>query len=56
MEDDLSEGEIKFIKYGDKYAQVEVVVKVGSINIIVTKKRKPYNKKKVKKIIKKNKL
>mgnify|MGYP006133939235 CR=1 FL=1 len=36
-------GEIKSIKYGDKYAQVEVVVKVGSINIIVTKKRKPYH-------------
>ena len=36
-------GEIKSIKYRDKYAQVEVVVKVGSINIIVTKKRKPYH-------------
>ena len=37
-------GKIKYIKHGDKYAETEVVVQSGSINIIVTKKRKPYHK------------
>ena len=37
-------GKIKSIKHGDKYAETEVVVQSGSINIIVTKKRKPYHK------------
>jgi microcystin degradation protein MlrC len=37
-------GIVKSIEHGDKYAETEVVVKVGSVNIIVTKKRKPYHK------------
>jgi microcystin degradation protein MlrC len=37
-------GTIESIEYGDKHAEIEVVVKVGSVNIIVTKKRKPYHK------------
>jgi microcystin degradation protein MlrC len=37
-------GKIKFIKHGDKYAETEVLVQSGSLNIIVTKKRKPYHK------------
>jgi microcystin degradation protein MlrC len=37
-------GKIKYIKYGDKYAETEVVVQSGSLSIIVTKKRKPYHK------------
>ncbi|APQ19199.1 M81 family metallopeptidase [Maribacter hydrothermalis] len=37
------EGTITAIKEGDRNAEVEVVVKVGSIHIIVTKKRKPYH-------------
>ena len=37
-------GKIKSIKKGDKYAVTEVVVEVGSLNIIVTEKRKPYHK------------
>ena len=32
------------IEYGDKDAEVEVVVKVGSVRVIVTQKRKPYHK------------
>jgi len=39
----LLNGKITAIKHGDKHAQTEVVVKVGSINVIVTKKRKPYH-------------
>ncbi len=39
----LLEGEVKAIRKGDKHAEVEVVVQVGSISIIVTKKRKPYH-------------
>ncbi|WP_212744224.1 M81 family metallopeptidase [Maribacter sp. ACAM166] len=38
------EGTITAIKEGDRNAEVEVVVKVGSIHIIVTKKRKPYHR------------
>lgn len=37
-------GTVESIVYGDKDAEVEVVVKVGSVHIIVTKKRKPYHK------------
>ena len=37
-------GKIKSIKKGDRYAETEVVVQCGSVNIIVTKKRKPYHK------------
>lgn len=37
-------GTVESIVYGDKDAEVEVVVKVGSVNVIVTKKRKPYHK------------
>ena len=37
-------GKIEAIAEGDKHAEVEVVVKVGSIRVIVTKKRKPYHK------------
>lgn len=36
-------GTITAIKKGDKDAEVEVVVKVGSVYVIVTKKRKPYH-------------
>ena len=36
-------GKIVSIKHGDINAKTEVVVKSGSINIIVTKKRKPYH-------------
>lgn len=37
-------GTVQSIVRGDKDAEVEVVVKVGSISIIVTQKRKPYHK------------
>ena len=37
-------GTIEAIEYGDEHAEVEVVVKVGSTHVIVTKKRKPYHK------------
>jgi microcystin degradation protein MlrC len=37
-------GIIKAIKYGDKHAETEVVVKIGSVYVIVTKKRKPYHR------------
>ena len=37
-------GTIKAIIHGDKYAETEVVVRVGSVQVIVTKKRKPYHK------------
>jgi microcystin degradation protein MlrC len=39
-------GTIAAIEYGDKDAAVEVVVKVGSVYVIVTEKRKPYHKEK----------
>ncbi|AUP79529.1 M81 family metallopeptidase [Flavivirga eckloniae] len=39
----LLEGTIKAIREGDKHAEVEVVVEVGNISVIVTKKRKPYH-------------
>jgi microcystin degradation protein MlrC len=37
-------GTIESIEYGDKDAEVEVVVRVGSVHIIVTQKRKPYHR------------
>ena len=37
-------GKVESIAYGDKDAEVEVVVRVGSVHIIVTQKRKPYHK------------
>ncbi|MEP4001484.1 MAG: M81 family metallopeptidase [Ekhidna sp.] len=39
----LLDGTITAIKEGDTNAEVEVVVKVGNIHVIVTKKRKPYH-------------
>ncbi|MGC3943053.1 MAG: M81 family metallopeptidase [Chryseolinea sp.] len=36
-------GVVKFIRQGDPNAETEVVIQVGSINVIVTKKRKPYH-------------
>ena len=38
-------GTVEKIKYGDIHAETEVVIKSGSVNVIVTKKRKPYHKK-----------
>lgn len=37
-------GKVKSIERGDKDAQVEVVIQVGSVHVIVTQKRKPYHK------------
>ncbi|MEX0314160.1 MAG: MlrC C-terminal domain-containing protein, partial [Allomuricauda sp.] len=37
-------GTITAIVHGDKHAETEVVVKIGSLNVIVTKKRKPYHR------------
>jgi microcystin degradation protein MlrC len=37
-------GVIESIQHGDQNAETEVVVKVGSVHVIVTKKRKPYHK------------
>ena len=39
----MLKGKVMSIKEGDKNAETEVVVKVGSVNVIVTKKRKPYH-------------
>src|SRR5690606_15292944 len=36
-------GTVEAIREGDKDAEVEVVVRVGSVRVIVTKKRKPYH-------------
>lgn len=36
-------GTVKSIKHGDVHAETEVVVQVGSVHVIVTKKRKPYH-------------
>lgn len=36
-------GTVMAIKHGDRYAETEVVVRVGSVSVIVTKKRKPYH-------------
>jgi microcystin degradation protein MlrC len=40
----LISGTVESIVYGDKDAEVEVVVKTGTVFVIVTKKRKPYHK------------
>ncbi len=37
-------GIVKSIKHGDIHAETEVVVQIGSVHVIVTKKRKPYHK------------
>ncbi|MCW3081670.1 M81 family metallopeptidase [Segetibacter sp.] len=37
-------GKVEAIEYGDRDAEVEVVIRVGSVHVIVTKKRKPYHK------------
>ncbi|MEL7426023.1 MAG: M81 family metallopeptidase [Bacteroidota bacterium] len=37
-------GTVQSIEHGDQHAKTEVVVQVGSVSIIVTKKRKPYHK------------
>lgn len=37
-------GTVESITYGDRDAGVEVVVKAGSVHVIVTQKRKPYHK------------
>ena len=42
----LLEGVVEAIHQGDVHAETEVVVLVGSIRVIVTKKRKPYHKEK----------
>jgi len=39
----LLSGIVQAIEHGDKYAETEVVVKIGSVSLIVTKKRKPYH-------------
>jgi microcystin degradation protein MlrC len=40
----LISGKVKSIVYGDQDAEIEVVVQVGSVHVIVTKKRKPYHR------------
>lgn len=40
----LLKGTVESIKEGDGAAGVEVVIKVGSVHVIVTKKRKPYHR------------
>ncbi len=37
-------GTVMAVKNGDLHAEKEVVVKIGSVHVIVTKKRKPYHK------------
>ena len=39
----LLEGTVQAIEHGDPNAETEVVVKVGSVSVIVTNKRKPYH-------------
>ena len=36
-------GTVESVEHGDKHAETEVVVSVGSLHVIVTKKRKPYH-------------
>jgi microcystin degradation protein MlrC len=36
-------GTVKAIEHGDVHAETEVVVQIGSVHVIVTKKRKPYH-------------
>ena len=40
----LISGTVESIEYGDINAEVEAVIRVGSVHIIVTQKRKPYHK------------
>jgi microcystin degradation protein MlrC len=40
----LLQGTVEAIQHGDRHAETEVVVKIGSVRVIVTKKRKPYHK------------
>ncbi|MCW3110850.1 MAG: putative microcystin degradation protein MlrC [Segetibacter sp.] len=40
----LISGKVESIEYGDKDAEIEVVIRVGSVHVIVTQKRKPYHK------------
>jgi microcystin degradation protein MlrC len=42
----LLTGTVTAIEKGDRNAAVEVVIKVGSVHVIVTKKRKPYHREK----------
>ena len=42
----LLNGTVEAIHKGDVHAETEVVIKVGSIRVIVTKKRKPYHNEK----------
>ena len=42
----LLEGTVEAIHQGDVHAETEVVIKLGSIKVIVTKKRKPYHREK----------
>ncbi|MFC4873159.1 M81 family metallopeptidase [Negadavirga shengliensis] len=37
-------GTVEAIEHGDRHAETEVVVKIGSVSVIVTKKRKPYHR------------
>lgn len=37
-------GTVTAIEHGDRHAETEVVVQVGPVNVIVTKKRKPYHR------------
>jgi microcystin degradation protein MlrC len=37
-------GIIKSIEHGDQHAETEVVVQIGRVHVIVTKKRKPYHR------------
>ncbi|MDN3690759.1 M81 family metallopeptidase [Cyclobacterium jeungdonense] len=37
-------GTVKAIEHGDQNAETEVVVAIGSVQVIVTKKRKPYHR------------
>jgi len=36
-------GTVRAIEHGDVHAETEVVVQIGSVHVIVTKKRKPYH-------------
>ena len=40
----LLKGKVEAIVHGDKDAGVEAVIRVGSVKVIITKKRKPYHK------------
>lgn len=40
----LIKGTVKSIVHGDRHAETEAVIQMGSVQIIVTRKRKPYHK------------